>query len=113
VDAVAGEIEIHVRGDVKEVTIQFDSKVLDGLEVRVRKEGGAIAVELLTRTARAHETVRGGVDQLTASLQAKGIAVASVRVQAAERWGETSRERGGGHQGRGGGQQRGRQGEDR
>ncbi|MEZ5403584.1 MAG: flagellar hook-length control protein FliK [Bryobacteraceae bacterium] len=100
VDAVAAEIQVHSAGDVKEVTIQFESKVLDGLEVRIRHEAGAVSVELMTRTSRAHDTVAGNVDQLRASLEAKGVPVAQVRVTPSREEREARGDRGG--QGRGG-----------
>ncbi|MEZ5356670.1 MAG: flagellar hook-length control protein FliK [Bryobacteraceae bacterium] len=110
VDAVAHEIQVHSRGDLREVNIQFDSKVLDGLEVRIRAEGGALAVQLITKTANAYDTVQGGVGQLTAALQSKGI-TAAVQVRAPKEPEHTPRDGRGGGQGgnsRGGRDQGGR-----
>lgn len=108
IEAIASEIQIHARGDVREVNIKFESKVLDGLEVRIRAEGGQIAIEFLASTARAHDTVSGGVDQLTSALHSKGLQVASIRVQSTARQSE-ARE-GGRQDQRGGGGREGRRG---
>jgi hypothetical protein len=107
VEGLVQEIQAVVKGGVQEVAIQFDSKVLDGLHVHVRKEGGELTIRFLARTEQSGQTIAANADQLAAALQANGHNVASIRVQApgrsedTRRYGE-DRGQGGGQGGRGG-----------
>jgi hypothetical protein len=107
VEGLVHEIHAVTRGAAQEVTIQFDSKVLDGLRVNVRKEGGELTLRFVARTDQSSQIISANVDQLAAALQANGHNVAAIRVQAPGRSEDTrrygdDRGQGGGQGGRGG-----------
>jgi flagellar hook-length control protein FliK len=110
IEAIGHEIQVRLSSDVREVSIQFDSKVLDGLHVRIRKEGGAISIQFAASTTQAYDTVSAGAGQLQAALQLKGIPVTAIRVHAAAAAMAEDSRPGGRH---GDGQSRGRGGDGR
>lgn len=107
-EGVVREIEVSLR-DVQssEVRIQFDSKTLDGLQVRIARENGKLAVEMNCRSAEVGRLLLEHVGGLGQTLEARGYPGATIEVRSSAR--STSQQgRGDGGQ-REGGHQGGRQ----
>jgi type III secretion system needle length determinant len=80
VDGVANEIAVAVRG-ARDVEIQFDSKTLAGLHVRVTSENGRLNVTLQSESPEARRLLAQHTDGLVQRLEAKGYARPVVRVK--------------------------------
>jgi flagellar hook-length control protein FliK len=81
-DNLALEVTVAVRGS-REVEIQFDSKTLDGLNVRIEKEEGKLHVRLATESADVKRMLTAQTEALTNRLEARGYPGAVVQVQSA------------------------------
>jgi flagellar hook-length control protein FliK len=63
------------------VEIQFQSKTLEGLNVRIERKGDEIAIRFLTGSESVARLLSQNVDQLTQSLHSKGLHLAPVQVE--------------------------------
>lgn len=99
--------EIGVNLQNSEVRIQFDAKTLDGLQVRIAREGGKLAVEMSCRSAETSRLLAQHVQGLSHALENRGYAGAIIEIRTASARPSPQQGRGGGQQERG--QQGGRQ----
>jgi Flagellar hook-length control protein FliK len=82
------EIQVHVdpRGGA-EVRIQFDSEVLDGLRVNIRKgEEGEIGITFLAQNETTTQLLSKHIPTLSHALASRGVPVASIRLDTNEKF---------------------------
>jgi flagellar hook-length control protein FliK len=92
IEGLVREIVVMTRGaESQEVTIQFDSRTLDGLRVHLERDKGELSVRFVTRSEEATKLINANVDQLAHALQAKGLPLAAIQVQGVGRREETRR----------------------
>jgi len=65
------------------VEIQFHSSTLEGLNVRIAKDGDDISIRFLTSSNTVAQLLSRKSDQLTQGLEAKGLHVAPIQVELA------------------------------
>lgn len=107
-EGLVQEIQVSARDmQSSDVRIQFDSKTLDGLQVRITRENGKLAVELNCRSAEVSRLLRQHVEGLGHALESRGYPGATIEVRSSARP-SPQQGRGDGGQ-REGGQQSGRQ----
>lgn len=99
--------EMHVNLQGTEVNIQFDAKTLDGLNVRISREGGRLAVEMNCRSAEMSRLIAQHIPALGQALENRGYAAPVIEVRTSAR-SASSREKGQDQQ-QEGGQHKGRQ----
>ena len=78
--------EIHASVSSQEaggVQIQFDSKTLDGLNVKLSKDNGRLSVEMTSKSADVTRLLTQNVNALAQRLEAAGYAGASLQVKTA------------------------------
>jgi flagellar hook-length control protein FliK len=92
VDGVANEIAVAVRG-ARDVEIQFDSKTLAGLHVRLTNENGRLNVTLRSESPEVCRLLAEHTDALVQRLEAKGYARPVVRMKSGTGGREQGRER--------------------
>ncbi len=81
ITALADEITASLQtGSTSAVDIQFSSKTLQGLHVRVVKVGEDISVRFTTNSDSVAALLTRNTDSLTAALQARGFQVGAVTV---------------------------------
>jgi len=103
IDAVASEIAVAVRGPGT-VEISFDSRTMAGLQVRISKDNGRLAVSLQSQSPDICRLMAQHSDALAQRLEARGYpnAVVQVRTPSApafrERAAHDGRREGGGQQ---------------
>lgn len=74
--------EIHVvSGSQPGVEMQFHSKTLEGLNVKIVKRGDQVSIGFLTGSESVAQLLSRNADQLSQALQAKGVQVGAVRVE--------------------------------
>jgi len=85
VEHLAAEIVQHIHAATtadgrRSVEIQFNSKTLDGLQVRVEDSKGSITVSFAARTENVAALLENQAPQLKRALEARGMTVANVSV---------------------------------
>jgi type III secretion system needle length determinant len=111
-DSLAREIGAAIRvNDGKEIEIRFDSKTLDGLEIRIRKEEGKLSVRMRSDSPQINQLLAGQSEALAQRLEASGYAGVRVEMQAEPRSANftSSQGRGGARDDKGGQEQKDRQ----
>ena len=82
IDNLSAEITTTLNTqDIKEVEIQFDSKTLAGLQVRIKSEEGKLIVRMQAGNADVAQLLERNSTGLVERLAAKGYAGAEIRVE--------------------------------
>lgn len=83
--ALAGlvnEIQVELQGAGKsEVRIEFESKTLDGLQVKITRENNKLAVEMNCRSAEVSRLLAHHVEGLTAALESRGYVAPVIEIR--------------------------------
>ncbi len=82
IQALVQEILVVSKPDGQQsVEIQFNSKSLDGLNVKISQEQNQIAIRFSTASASVSELLSRNLDQLSDGLQRKGVQLAPIQVE--------------------------------
>ena len=83
-DGLVSEIQVAMQGkESEDVRIQFDSKTLAGLHVRLSKENGRLSVEFTSKSAEVSRMLTQSSDMLAQRLESHGYVGATVEVRSA------------------------------
>jgi flagellar hook-length control protein FliK len=84
--ALANEIGARIEPSaVGTVTIRFDAKTFEGLEVQLSRERGQLAVRLVSQTPEVAQLLTSRVEDLRHRLEERGYRQAIVQVQRVKR----------------------------
>lgn len=86
ITALATEISAKIEpAAVGPVTIKFDAKTFDGLEVQISRERGQLAVRLVSQTPEVAQILTSNVENLRHRLEERGYRQAIIQVQRTRR----------------------------
>ncbi len=84
--ALATEISAKIEpAAVGPVTIKFDAKTFDGLEVQLSRERGQLSVRLVSQTPEVAQLLTSNVENLRHRLEERGYRQAIIQVQRTRR----------------------------
>ncbi|MCX6608356.1 MAG: flagellar hook-length control protein FliK [Acidobacteria bacterium] len=86
ITALATEISAKIEpAAVGPITIKFDAKTFDGLEVQISRERGQLAVRLVSQTPEVAQILTSNVENLRHRLEERGYRQAIIQVQRTRR----------------------------
>ncbi len=86
ITALATEISAKIEpAAVGPVTIKFDAKTFDGLEVQLSRERGQLSVRLVSQTPEVAQILTSNVEDLRHRLEERGYRQAIIQVQRTRR----------------------------
>ena len=81
-DGLVHEILVEAGPGVNpKVEVQFESKTLDGLNVRIVRKGDEISIRFLTGSDSVAQLLSRNTEQLSQTLMSKGLHVAPIQVE--------------------------------
>ena len=86
ITALATEISAKIQpAAIGPVTIKFDAKTFDGLEVQLSRERGQLTVRLVSQTPEVSQLLTSNVETLRHRLEERGYRQAIIQVQRTRR----------------------------
>lgn len=77
---IVERISVHRTGGAPVIDIQFNAKTLAGLQVQVRSDQGAVAVNFLAPAPRIAKLLDNNLGKLRSALEEKGVRLAKIAV---------------------------------
>lgn len=78
---IGHQIDIFKQGGrLESVNITFDSKTLEGLQVQIRQQDGAMAIHFVTQSDNVSNLLSGHTGELREALTSKGIRIRNIAV---------------------------------
>ena len=85
VNSLVNEVGHHIDifkqdGATKAINITFDSKTLEGLQVQIRKQDGALAIRFVTQSDNVSKLLSRHTGDLQEALESKGVKISNIAI---------------------------------